>query len=187
MNFCSNCGQPVTLRVPEGDNRPRHVCTSCGTIHYRNPKIVVGCIPEWQGQILICRRAIEPRRGYWTIPAGFLENGETLHAGAERESLEEALAKVEIGSMLAVVNVLYAEQVHITFRAQLPEPIFGIGDESLEVTLVDEAEVPWDEIAFASVDFALRRYFSDRAAGLEGLHFTEIQRRLTPPQRAPGA
>jgi ADP-ribose pyrophosphatase YjhB (NUDIX family) len=184
VKFCSHCGQPVTLRVPDGDNRPRHVCTSCGTIHYRNPKIVVGCIPEYQGRILICRRAIEPRRGYWTIPAGFLENGETLHAGAARESLEEALAKVEIGSMLAVVNVLYAEQVHITFRARLAEPIFGIGDESLEVTLVDEADVPWDEIAFASVDFALRRYFSDRAAGLEGLHFTEIERRLNPPAGA---
>jgi len=177
VNFCSHCGQPVTLRVPEGDNRPRHVCASCGTIHYRNPKVVVGCVPEWQGRILICRRAIEPRLGYWTIPAGFLENGETLHAGAERESREEALARVEIASLLAVVNVLYAEQVHITFRAALREPKFGIGAESLEVKLVEEAEIPWKDIAFASVDFALRRYFSDRAAGLEGLHFTEIARR----------
>jgi ADP-ribose pyrophosphatase YjhB (NUDIX family) len=177
VNFCSHCGQPVTLRVPEGDNRPRHVCASCGTIHYRNPKIVVGCVPEWQGRILICRRAIEPRLGYWTIPAGFLENGETLHTGAERESREEALARVEIGSLLAVVSVLYAEQVHITFRAALPQPKFGVGEESLEVKLVDEAEIPWKDIAFASVEFALRRYFSDRSAGLEGLHFTEISRR----------
>ncbi|MGH8263047.1 MAG: NUDIX hydrolase [Steroidobacteraceae bacterium] len=177
MNFCSHCGQPVTLRVPEGDNRPRHVCASCGTIHYRNPKVVVGCVAEWQGRILICRRAIEPRLGYWTIPAGFLENGETLHGGAERESREEALARVEIASLLAVVDVLYAEQVHITFRAALREPKFGVGDESLEVKLVEEAEIPWKDIAFASVDFALRRYFSDRAAGLEGLHFTEIARR----------
>lgn len=177
MNFCSQCGQPVALRVPEGDNRPRHVCASCGTIHYRNPKIVVGCVPEWQGRILICRRAIEPRLGYWTIPAGFLENGESLHTGAARESREEALARVEIGSMLAVVNVLYAEQVHITFRATLPEPTFGVGEESLEVKLVEESEIPWKDIAFASVDFALKRYFSDRAAGLEGLHFTEIPRK----------
>ena len=180
MNFCSHCGQPVTLRVPDGDNRPRHVCASCGTIHYRNPKVVVGCVAEWQGRILICRRAIEPRLGYWTIPAGFLENGETLHAGAERESREEALVRVEIASLLAVVNVLYAEQVHITFRAALREPKFGVGDESLEVKLVEEAEIPWKDIAFASVDFALRRYFSDRAAGLEGLHFTEIARRPGP-------
>ena len=185
MNFCSHCGQAVTLRVPDGDNRPRHVCDSCGTIHYRNPKIVVGCVPEWQGRILLCRRAIEPRLGFWTIPAGFLENGETLHAGAERESLEEALARVKIGSMLAIVNVLYAEQVHVMFRAQLPDAAFGVGDESLEVKLVEEAEIPWTDIAFASVDFALRRYLSDRAAGLEGLHFTEIERRPGPLGRTP--
>jgi ADP-ribose pyrophosphatase YjhB (NUDIX family) len=177
VKFCSVCGQPVALRVPEGDNLPRHVCASCGTIHYRNPKIVVGCVPEWQGRILLCRRAIEPRRGYWTIPAGFLENGETLHAGAQRESQEEALAQVEIGSLLAVVSVLYAEQVHIMFRARLPEQRFGAGAESLEVELFEEARIPWPDIAFASVEFALQRYLSDRAAGLEGLHFTEFERR----------
>jgi len=180
VNFCSHCGQPVTLRVPDGDNRPRSVCTACGTIHYRNPKIVVGCVPGWQGRILLCKRAIEPRRGYWTIPAGFLEIGESLHTGAARESLEEALARVEIGTLLAVVNVLYAEQVHISFRARLAAPDFGVGEESLEVKLVTEEEVPWPEIAFASVDFALRRYFSDRAAGRESPHFTEIDRRPAP-------
>ncbi len=184
MKFCSHCGQPVALRVPEGDNRPRHTCAACGTIHYRNPKVVVGCVPEWQGRILICRRAIEPRRGFWTIPAGFLENGESLQQAAARESLEEALAAVEVGSLLAIASVLYAEQIHVMFRARLPEPKFGIGAESLEVKLVEEAEIPWLEIAFASVDFALRRFLSDRSQGLEGQHYTEIERKAgMGPQR----
>jgi len=177
LKFCSACGQRVAFRVPEGDNLPRYVCDHCGTIHYRNPKVVVGCVPEYQGRILLCRRAIEPRRGYWTIPAGFLENGETLHAGAARESEEEALAQVEIGSLLAIVSVLYAEQIHVMFRARLPEPRFGAGVESLEVELFEESAIPWPDMAFASVEFALQRYLSDRAAGLEGLHFTEIERR----------
>jgi ADP-ribose pyrophosphatase YjhB (NUDIX family) len=177
VKFCSHCGQPVALRVPEGDNRTRHACDACGTIHYRNPKIVVGCVPEWQGRILICRRAIEPRRGFWTVPAGFLENGESLQQGAARESMEEALAAVEVGSLLAIVSVLYAEQIHVMFRARLLDPSFGAGDESLEVKLVAESEIPWPEIAFASGDFALRRYLSDRAQGLEGQHYTEFERR----------
>ena len=139
MNFCSHCGQPVTLRVPEGDHRPRHVCTGCGTVHYQNPKIVAGCVPEHEGRILLCRRAIEPRLGYWTIPAGFMENGETTQDAARRESLEEALAEVEIGSLLAVVHVLHADQVHVMFRARLPRPEFGASAESLEVMLCDEA------------------------------------------------
>ena len=142
MNFCSHCGQPVTLRVPEGDHRPRHVCTACGTVHYQNPKIVAGCVPEHEGRILLCRRAIEPRLGYWTIPAGFMENGETTQDAARRESLEEALAEVEIGSLLAVVHVLHADQVHVMFRARLPKPEFGVGPESLEVMLCDEAGIP---------------------------------------------
>ncbi len=139
MKFCSHCGQPVTLRVPEGDHRPRHVCTGCGVVHYQNPKIVAGCVPEYEGRILLCRRAIEPRLGYWTIPAGFMENGETTQDAARRESLEEALAEVEIGSLLAVVHVLHADQVHVMFRARLPKPQFGVGPESLEVMLCDEA------------------------------------------------
>jgi ADP-ribose pyrophosphatase YjhB (NUDIX family) len=178
MKFCSACGQPVTLQVPDGDTLPRHVCGACGTIHYQNPKIVVGCVPEADdGRILLCRRAIEPRRGYWTVPAGFMENGETLQAGAARESLEEALATVAIGSLLAVVHVLHADQVHIMFRARLAAPGFGVGAETLEVALYDEAGIPWDDIAFRSVDFALKRYFSDRAAQLEGVHFTDIDLR----------
>ena len=181
MNFCSHCGQPVTQLVPEGDHRLRYVCTACGQVHYQNPKIVAGCVPEHAGRILLCRRAIEPRRGYWTIPAGFMENGETTQDAARRESLEEALADVEIGSLLAVVHVLHADQVHVMFRARLDQPVFGAGDESLEVMLCDEAEIPWADIAFRSVDFALRRYLEDRSAGREHHHFTAID--LRPPAR----
>jgi ADP-ribose pyrophosphatase YjhB (NUDIX family) len=177
MNFCSHCGQPVTLRVPDGDHRPRHVCTGCGTVHYQNPRIVAGCVPEHEGRILLCRRAIEPRRGYWTIPAGFMENGETTQDAARRESVEEALADVEIGSLLAVVHVLHADQVHVMFRARLARPEFGAGAESLEVTLCEEAEIPWKDLAFRSVDYALRRYVEDRRAGLERHHFTAIDLR----------
>jgi ADP-ribose pyrophosphatase YjhB (NUDIX family) len=177
MKFCSHCGQSVTVQVPEGDHRPRHVCTGCGAIHYQNPKIVAGCVPEHEGRILLCRRAIEPRLGFWTIPAGFMENGETTQDAARRESLEEAQAEVEIGSLLAVVHVLHADQVHVMFRAKLPQPEFGPSPESLEVMLCDEADIPWTEIAFRSVDFALRRYLEDRRAGLERHHFTAIDLR----------
>ncbi|MBM5811158.1 MAG: NUDIX hydrolase [Gammaproteobacteria bacterium] len=177
MKYCSQCGSAVALLVPSGDHRPRHVCAACGTIHYQNPKIVAGCVVEHAGRILLCRRAIEPRHGFWTIPAGFMENDETLQQAAARECREEALAEVEIGELCAVVHVLHAHQVHVMFRAGLTEPRFGIGEESLEVDLYDEAAIPWDEIAFPSVAFALRRYLEDRAAGSRGLHFTTIDRR----------
>jgi ADP-ribose pyrophosphatase YjhB (NUDIX family) len=178
MNFCSHCGQPVTLEIPPGDHMPRHVCRACGLIHYQNPKIVVGCVPEHEGRILICRRAIEPRRGYWTVPAGFMENGETLEQGAARECQEEALADVEIGSLLAVANVLSARQVHVFFRATLRSPTFGAGEESLETVLIEPEEIPWADIAFPSTEFALRRYLEDRSAGIERHHFAELERRL---------
>ena len=178
MNFCSNCGGRVTYRVPPGDHLPRYVCDACNTIHYNNPRIVVGCVPEYEGRILICRRAIEPRRGYWTVPAGFMENGETLQQAAARESQEEALADVKIGSLLSIVHVLHAQQVHVFFRATLVSPSFGAGPESLEVKLVDPADIPWADIAFPSTEFTLRRYLEDRAAGQESYHFTDFDRRL---------
>ena len=185
MKFCSNCGHSVEVRVPDGDNLPRFVCPACHTIHYENPKLVVGCVPEHDGRILLCKRAIEPRLGYWTVPAGFMENGETLEAAAARESREEALAEVAIGSLLAIVNVVHAHQVHVMYRATLPEPTFGIGAESLEVELVRIGDIPWAEIAFPSVEFALRRYLEDRSLGLERLHSTAFDRpawrRATPP------
>ncbi|HET9694506.1 MAG TPA: NUDIX hydrolase [Steroidobacteraceae bacterium] len=174
MKFCSSCGQPVTLRTPEGDHLSRYVCDHCGVVHYQNPKLVVGCVAEYAGRILLCRRAIEPRRGFWTIPAGFMENGETTQEGARRETLEEARAHVEIGSLLAVVHVLHADQVHVMFRARMHEPRFGATAESLEVRLCEEHEIPWQEIAFRSVDFALKRYFDDRRRGVEDHHFTAL-------------
>jgi ADP-ribose pyrophosphatase YjhB (NUDIX family) len=177
MNFCSHCGQPVTLRVPEGDHRPRYVCTACGTIHYQNPRIVAGCVPEHDGRILLCRRAIEPRRGYWTIPAGFMENGETTQDAARRESMEEALADVEIGSLLAIVHVLHANQVQVMFRARLSRPEYGAGAESLESVLCTEDEIPWQDLAFRSVDFALRRYLEDRRDGADRHHFLALDLR----------
>jgi ADP-ribose pyrophosphatase YjhB (NUDIX family) len=174
MKFCPSCGAPVTQRIPPGDHLPRAVCTACGTVHYRNPRLIAGCVPEHEGRILLCRRAIEPRRGYWTIPAGFMEVGETLQQAAARECMEEALAEVAVGTPCAIVHVLHAEQVHVMFRATLAAPGFGVGPESLESVLCEERGIPWGEIAFASVEFTLRRWLEDRAAGREPLHFHTI-------------
>jgi ADP-ribose pyrophosphatase YjhB (NUDIX family) len=178
MNFCSNCGQRVVLKVPEGDFLPRHVCDACGTIHYLNPKIVVGSVPEYQGRILLCKRGIEPRLGFWTIPAGFMENDETLEAGAAREAREEARIDVEIGSLLLLANVVSARQVHVFFRSRMRGPDFGTTHESLEVKLVDERDIPWDDLAFPSTEAALRAYVADRAAGVERHHVAEMHRRF---------
>ncbi len=183
MKFCSACAQPVEVRIPEGDALPRYICTGCSTIHYENPKLILGCVPEYDGQLLLCRRAIEPRRGFWTFPAGFMENGETLQQAAARECWEEALARVDIGSLLAVVHVLHAQQVHINFRARLAEPVFGVGIESLETALVAPADIPWGELAFPSVEFTLRRWLADRELGVEDHHYTTFDRR---PARAAG-
>ncbi len=178
MNFCPNCGAALQRRIPEGDTLPRDVCAACGSVHYQNPRVVVGCVPEWQGRILLCRRAIEPRRGYWTAPAGYLEIGESLHSAAARETAEEAMADVEVGSMLSIVNVLYAEQLHVMFRGRMRSAAHGAGAESLETRLYDEAEIPWDDIAFTSMHYALERYFEDRRQGSQGLHFHDLTQRL---------
>lgn len=170
MHFCGQCGHPVALKVPPGDHLPRYVCEHCGAIHYQNPRMVVGCIPQWDGQVLLCRRAIEPRKGFWTLPAGFLENGETVEQGAQRETLEEALAEVEIGALLALVNVPHVRQVHLFFIAQLKQARYGAGDESLEAALFDEGAVPWPEFAFPSVRYALEMYFADRRRGHFAFH-----------------
>ena len=178
MNFCSNCGSRVLLKVPEGDFLPRHVCDNCGTIHYLNPKVVVGSVPVYEGRILLCKRGIEPRLGYWTIPAGFMENDETLEAGAAREAAEEARIQVEIGSLLLLANVTSARQVHVFFRSRMLTPDFGVTHESLEVRLMDEKEIPWSELAFPSTEYALRRFVEDRAAGVERHHVAEMRRRF---------
>ncbi|MEW8208657.1 MAG: NUDIX hydrolase [Candidatus Thiodiazotropha taylori] len=133
MNFCSQCGAKVEVKVPDGDNRPRHVCDSCSTIHYQNPKIVVGCIPVWEDQILLCRRAIEPRYGLWTLPAGFMENGETSQQGAARETLEEATARVDVEGLYGLYNLPHINQVYLIFRSRLLDLEFAAGTESLEV------------------------------------------------------
>ena len=166
MNYCSACGQPVTTIVPAGDNRPRTVCTVCHTIHYVNPKIVAGCVPEHQGRILLCRRAIEPRLGFWTVPAGFLELGETLSEAAIRETWEEALARVELGPLFSVVDVVHAGQVHVFFRGRLLGPNFGAGAETLETRLFRPDEIPWPELAFPSIRIALKQHLENGPAGI---------------------
>jgi ADP-ribose pyrophosphatase YjhB (NUDIX family) len=175
MKFCSQCGHEVALKVPEGDTLPRHVCGQCGTVHYENPKVVVGCVPEYEGRILICKRAIEPRLGYWTLPAGFMENGETLQEGAARETLEEAEAQVEVGELFAIVDVVRAQQVHMLFRARMLNERYGAGDESLEVRLIEPDDIPWDDIAFASVRFGLEAWLEDRRTGQPRLHTTAFR------------
>ncbi len=172
MKFCSQCGSEVTSRVPEGDSLPRAVCDACGTIHYENPRVVVGCIPVAGNQILLCRRAIEPRYGYWTVPAGFLENGETMQEGAARETREEAMAEVQIGELCAIMDVLRARQVHVFFRATLIGDRFGAGHESLECRLFDLDEIPWEDIAFPSVRYALETWLEDLRSGQWRLHST---------------
>ncbi|ANO50797.1 NUDIX hydrolase [Woeseia oceani] len=174
MKYCSSCGATVTRKTPDGDNRQRWVCESCSTIHYQNPRIVVGCVPARDGKILLCRRAIEPRRGYWTVPAGFMELGETVAEGAARETLEEACAEVRIGHLFASVDVAEAGQVHMFFTAELIGG-YGVGQESLEVALFSEAEIPWDDIAFRSGTFALEKYFADGGTN-NGVHMHAITR-----------
>ncbi len=177
MKFCSRCGAKVENRTPEADNRERWVCTSCDTIHYQNPLIVVGCVPEQDGRILLCKRAIEPRYGYWTVPAGFMELGESLAEGAARETLEEACAEVEIGHLFASVDVVDAGQVHLFFTAKLKGG-FGVGEESLDTQLFAEHEIPWDDIAFRSGRWALEVYFRDRGEN-NGVHIHELRRAKT--------
>ena len=175
MNFCSHCGARVTHRVPPGDSLPRHVCDACGTIHYQNPKLIVGCVAEWEDRILLCRRAIEPRHGLWTVPAGFLENGETTAAGAIRETLEEANARVEIAGLYAVYSIPHISQVYMLFRARLLDADVAPGAETLEVKLVAEGEIPWQQIAFATVRNTLQHYFNDRRQGEFRVHLGTIE------------
>ena len=162
MKYCNQCGNPVLIRVPDGDNRPRFVCGSCHTVHYENPRIVAGCVPIWGDQVLLCRRAIEPRRGYWTLPAGFMENGETLQQAAERETLEEACARVTDLQLYTLFDLPHINQVYMFFRAQLVDLEFCAGDESLEVKLFEQQSIPWSELAFPTIGRTLECFFADR-------------------------
>ena len=189
MKFCSTCGSgDLAFRIPPDDNLPRHVCAACGAIHYQNPKVVVGCLPVWDDRVLLCKRAIEPRRGLWTLPAGFLENGETLQAGAMRETLEEAGARVMLDPLYAIISLPQISQIYMMFRAQLTDLEFAPGTESLEVKLFGEAEIPWQEIAFRTIGRTLRRFFLDRRLGRFDLHRSSLERRppLAPDLLAAG-
>ena len=174
MKFCANCGAAVVKRVPPGDSLPRWVCDQCGVIHYQNPLLVVGAIPEHAGRLLLCRRAIEPRYGYWTLPAGFMENGETVAQAARRETLEEAGAQIELGSAFSMISVPYVNQVHVFYLARLLDLDFAPGEETLETRLFAEAEIPWKEIAFRTVALTLKHWLADRAAGRFGFHAEDI-------------
>lgn len=175
MKFCSECGAAVALRTPEGDTLPRYVCGGCHTIHYQNPRMVVGCIVEWEDKILLCRRAIKPRYGLWTVPAGYMENGETTHQGALRETLEEANARVEIGALYALYNIPHINQVYLLFRARLLDLGFHAGAETLEAKLCAESDIPWDQIAFATVRNTLTHYYGDRKRGEYKFHTGTIE------------
>ncbi len=182
MKYCSECGASVAQKIPDGDDRPRHVCEACDTIHYQNPRIIAGCIPVYEGRVLLCRRAIEPRKGYWTLPAGFMENAETVEEAAARETWEEACAKVDLDGIFSVFSVKHINQVHMFFRATMPNAEFAPGAESLETELFAEEDIPWEELAFPTVIKTLRYYFSDRASGEFPVRVRDIEyRRPSPP------
>lgn len=174
IRHCRACGAPVTYRVPADDNRERAVCQVCATVHYENPLNVVGTVPVWGDRVLLCQRAIEPRRGLWTLPAGFLELGETTAQGALRETDEEAGAQVELGALFSVLNVVSVGQVHLFYLARMTSPALAPGSESLQARLFREDEVPWDEIAFRTVRETLRLFFADRRRGRFGVHCADV-------------
>ena len=162
MNFCSHCGAPVISQIPQDDNRLRSICTSCGRVHYQNPKIVVGCIPIWENRILLCKRNIEPRKGFWTLPAGYLECNETTEAGARRETAEETGAKVAQLKPYRLFDIVHIGQVYLMFLAQLQAPHFHATSESMEVKLFEEKDIPWASIAFPVIEKTLQHYCHDR-------------------------
>lgn len=175
--FCVRCAAQMEARVPPGDDRPRHVCPQCGHIRYVNPKMVVGCVAEWEGRILLCKRAIEPQYGKWTVPAGYLEVGETVAEGARREAREEAVANVAIIAPYVLLNLTFVGQVYLMFRARLVDGKFEAGHESLDARLFDESEIPWDDLAFTSVKETLRLYLQDRPTGDFPFHTADISPR----------
>ncbi len=174
MNFCSACGEKVSFIIPDGDNRHRHVCKSCQTIHYENPKIVTGCIAQWQNKILLCKRAIEPRYGLWTLPAGFMENNETNLQGAARETVEEANAQVDNMRLFCVFSIAHISQVYTMYLGDLAAGQASAGEESLDVGLFKEDDIPWQEMAFYVVRETLELYYRDKKQGNFKTHYGDI-------------
>ncbi|MFL6710605.1 MAG: NUDIX hydrolase [Massilia sp.] len=188
MKFCSECAHPVALAIPEGDNRPRYVCSHCGTIHYQNPKLVVGSLPVWEEdgelKVLLCKRAIEPRYGYWTLPAGFMENEETTSAAAIRETVEEAGANIELGPLFSMLNVAHVHQVHLFYLARLLDLDYAAGIESLDVQMFSEREIPWADLAFPTIRTTLELFFADRKKVREGGQYGFHEHDIVKPMRA---
>lgn len=176
MKFCTSCGSSIILQTPAGDDRERFVCTVCELIHYSNPRVIVGCVPVYEGRVLLCKRAIEPRKNYWTLPAGFMENGETTGHGAARETWEEARARVSNLELYRVFDVPYINQVYMFYLCDLDDGEYGVGPESLETDLYEERDIPWDDIAFPVVYETLREYFADTEVGDFSVRVSAIER-----------
>lgn len=174
IQHCRVCGQRTAYRVPDGDNRERAVCSACGEVHYENPLNVVGTLPVWGAQVLLCRRNIEPRFGLWTLPAGFMELGETAAQGALRETDEEAGAHIELQQLFTLLNVVRVGQVHFFYLARMLDMHLAPGPETIEARLFDEADVPWEELAFRTVRTTLEHFFADRRRGRFELHTGDI-------------
>jgi len=179
MKYCSSCGERVVFRVPPGDNRERYLCEHCDTIHYQNPRVIAGCLVTSGDRVLLCKRSIEPRSGKWTLPAGFLENGETTAAGAARETWEEARARVELAGLYTLFSLPHISQIYMFYRGELVDD-FAAGDETEAVALFDEEEIPWGELAFPVVDRTLRHYFDDRLRREFPVHTADIDPREDP-------
>ncbi len=176
IKFCTACGSPTRPVIPPDDDHVRAVCTRCGRVHYNNPKVVVGCIPEWRGKILLCRRDIEPRKGKWTLPAGYLEAGESVQDGAVRETREETRAEVRIISPYRLFNIVFVDQIYLMFRARMTSDRFGPTSESADVRLMDESDIPWDHIAFAVIRQTLEHYFKDRKKNRYPFRIFDLER-----------
>lgn len=170
MRFCSQCGHSVNMAIPAGDNRMRAMCPSCGNIDYDNPNLITGTIPLYEGKVLLCRRNIEPRLGFWTLPAGFMENQETTSEGALRETLEESGSTAKCLQLFSMISIPHISQVHLFYLAELEKDDFHPTEESSEVALFDLEDIPWDELAFSSVSKTLNFFVQDHKAGHYGFH-----------------
>lgn len=178
QQFCSQCGHALTRQIPPDDNRIRDLCTHCGAVHYQNPRNVVGVVPIWGDQVLLCRRAIQPRHGKWTLPAGFMELGESTQQGAERENQEESGARIQVLSLFTVIDVPSVNQVHLYYLAKVLGPQLAPGPESLEAAFFDLDKIPWRELAFRTVSTTLEHYLQDRNAGRFATHHYAIDLRF---------